>query len=162
MTTQLRPARPTDLVPVRDVFLTCWRTAYRDVLPQATLDAMTESDAGALWRAALADPGSETLVADDGGRVVGVVRWTPQDATVQSLYVDPGHQGHGTGAALLDAAIRSFAGQGLHRARLWVFEANVAARAFYEHRGWVPDGATRVEEQFGVPELRLERALETP
>jgi GNAT superfamily N-acetyltransferase len=160
MTTQLRAALPVDLAGVLDVFLACWRTAYRGLLPQATLDAMTDRDAADLWAAALADAGSQVLVADDDGTVVGVVRWTPRDATVQSLYVHPGHQGHGTGAALLEAATRSVADAGGTRARLWVFAANTPARGFYEHHGWVPDGVTRVEDRFGAPELRLERTLE--
>ena len=160
MTPRLRPARADDLGPVLDVFLACWRIAYQDLLPQPTLDALTDDDATELWRRALADAGSRTLVAEHEGRVVGVVRWTPADATVQSLYVHPGHQGQGTGATLLGAAADALAGEGAPTARLWVFAANAPAQAFYRRHGWVPDGARRVEERFGAPELRLERTLE--
>lgn len=162
MSTQLRPARAGDLGPVLDVFLTCWRIAYQGLLPQPTLDAMTDDEATELWQRALADAGSRVVVAEHEGRVVGVVRWTPGDATVQSLYVHPGHQGQGTGAALLEAATGALADQGAPVARLWVFAANAPARAFYRRHGWVPDGAQRVEERFGVAELRLERPLEVP
>ena len=162
MTPTLRPARPSDLAAVLDVFLACWRTAYRGVLPQQTLDAMTDEAAAALWAEALRDAGSEVLDADLAGTLVGVVRWTLADGTVQSLYVDPRHQGQGIGAALLAAATGSFAQHGLPQARLWVFEANAAARRFYEHQGWVADGTTRVEERFGAPEVRLERPLGGP
>ena len=30
--------------------------------------------------------------------------------------------------------------------RLWVLRANEAGRAFYEARGWLPDGTTRTED----------------
>ena len=41
------------------------------------------------------------------------------------------------------------------QATLWVFEANATARAFYLRHGWEPDGGTRVEPEFGEPEVRL-------
>jgi GNAT superfamily N-acetyltransferase len=153
--TDRRRATPEDLDAVVAVFLACWRTAYRGVLPDATVDAMTDDDAIDLWRASLADPSGEALVAERDGRVTGVVRWTRDDVTVQSLYVDPGDQGHGTGTGLLAAAVDELAAGGSPVARLWVFEANAAARAFYAARGWVPDGANRTEDRFGAPECRL-------
>ncbi len=161
MSVRLRPARQADVEPVVAVFLACWRTAYRGLLPQPTLDAMTDDDARTLWRTALADPASAAIVAEDDAGVVGVVRWTEQDATVQSLYVDPRDQGHGTGGRLLAAAVEALAQAGLPEAGLWVFEANTPARAFYAHRGWLPDGRTRVEVLFGAAELRLVHARGT-
>ncbi len=46
---------------------------------------------------------------------------------------------------------------------LEVFEANsLPARTFYALHGWLPDGATRVEPDFGEPEVRLRRSVESP
>jgi RimJ/RimL family protein N-acetyltransferase len=44
---------------------------------------------------------------------------------------------------------------------LWVFEANAAARGFYERLGWTPDGAAKPFAIGGaVPvELRYRRRL---
>lgn len=159
MSMRLRPGAPEDLASVVAVFLACWRTAYRGLLPDTTVDGMSDDDAAVLWRAALGDAGGRVLVADDDGRVVGVARWTPADATVQSLYVHPDQQGLGTGGAMLDAAVAALSAAGAVRARLWVFEANAPARAFYARHGWTPDGATRTQPRFHAPELRLERSV---
>ncbi len=43
-----------------------------------------------------------------------------------------------------------------------MFRDNAAGRRFYGRHGWSPDGTTRVEEEFGAPELRLTRPLERP
>ncbi len=155
MSLGLRPGGTGDLAAVVAVFLACWRISYRGLLPDATVDAMSDDDATGLWRAALADPAGRILVADAGGVVVGVTRWTPADATVQSLYVHPDSRGLGAGGALLDAAADDLRAGGATLAHLWVFEANTPSRAFYARRGWRPDGTTRTQSQFGVPELRL-------
>jgi GNAT superfamily N-acetyltransferase len=156
---RLRPADPDDLAAIVDVFLACWRVSYRGLLPDATVDGMSDDEATALWGRVLADPDGRVLVAEHDDELVGVTRWTPADTTVQSLYVHPGHQGLGTGGALLDAALADLAAGGAATARLWVFEANAPARAFYTGHGWLPDGGTRTEERFGAPELRLARPL---
>ena len=46
----------------------------------------------------------------------------------------------------------------------WVFEANHAARAFYAAVGFVPDGATQIDDFGGVQpvEVRYHRTLGDP
>jgi ribosomal protein S18 acetylase RimI-like enzyme len=160
MTVLLRPAAPGDLPAVVEVFLACWRQSYRGLVPQETLDRMSEEDAEELWRAALADEGARVLVAEHEGIVVGVTRWTPADSTVQSLYVHPGHQGLGTGGALLRAAVADLAVGGARAALLWVFEANLPAQRFYDAHGWRPTGTVRTRRELDAPELSLELPLE--
>lgn len=63
----------------------------------------------------------------------------------------------GSAGAAHTAARGTAAGGGT--ATLWVFEANAAARTLYARNGWLPDGGTRVEPEFGEPEVRLRRAL---
>jgi GNAT superfamily N-acetyltransferase len=53
------------------------------------------------------------------------------DGWLHHLYVDPDHQGRGVGTALLGVAVDAGA------RRLWAFQRNTAARAFYEARGFV-------------------------
>ena len=51
---------------------------------------------------------------------------------------------------------------GCANATLWVVDGNDRARAFYEARGWVHDGAVKVDDQgsFRLRELRYVRALD--
>ena len=163
----LRDARPDDLDGIVAVFLGCWHVTYAEALPAATVAAMTPAGARALWSRVLGEgaPG-EVIVADarraDGGTAIaGVTRWSPS-GWVHSLYVDPAAQGTGVGSQLLAEATRRIGLAGAATAHLWVFRDNAAGRRFYGRHGWSPDGTTRVEEEFGAPELRLTRPLERP
>ncbi|MGY4308395.1 GNAT superfamily N-acetyltransferase [Bradyrhizobium sp. USDA 4369] len=65
---------------------------------------------------------------------------------IDQLYVHPEAQGRGVGSALLDLAKTT--GDRLH---LWTFQRNMAARRFYERRGFVlveeTDGARNEERE---------------
>lgn len=182
----LRDATPDDLPAVTALFLRCWRESYAEVLPTRVIEAFDETSATELWRRALETPrpGTHGLVAVEGEpgageqdadqqgaderadreRVVGIVRMgrdpdEPAVGHVFSLYVDPATQGGGVGRGLLTGATSWLHDGGCAEATLWVFEANRRARAFYALNGWQPDGGTRVEPEFGEPEVRLRRAF---
>ena len=167
MTVTLRDATPDDLDGVVAVFLGCWHVTYAETLPAATIAAMTTPGARALWSRVLGEsaPG-EVIVAvarraDGPIAIAGVTRWAPS-GWVHSLYVDPAAQGTGVGSQLLAEATRRIGRAGAATAHLWVFRDNAAGRRFYGRHGWSPDGTTRVEEEFGAPELRLTRPLDHP
>ena len=92
-------------------------------------------------------PDSVGWVAADveDGTVVGFA--LTRDGWLDHLYVDPEHRGTGAGSALLQAAILE-AGPDI---RLWVFQRNHQARAFYLTRGFVEiestDGADNEEHE---------------
>jgi GNAT superfamily N-acetyltransferase len=69
-----------------------------------------------------------------------------RDGWVDQLYVLPAAQGHGVGSALLHVAQTAFA-----RLQLWTFQKNLAARRFYERRGFVlmceTDGSANEEKE---------------
>lgn len=154
--TTLRPATAADLQGVTDVFWECWTRSYAAFAPAADLARLSRADADSLWSGVL-DRGSTVVAVDESDGVTGVVRFDADDdrLAVHSLYVHPDAQSEGLGGQLLDAA-KSGAGD-IAGSDLWVFSDNAAARAFYGRRGWLPDGATRVETLFGMPETRLTR-----
>lgn len=164
----VREARPDDLDSVAAVFLACWRDSYAGFLPPGVIGIYDEDGARALWRPTLSKPPTDAVVfvAERTGRdLLGVIRigTDPDEPTaghVYSLYVRPDTQGLGVGSRLLAAAADRFSRGGVHEVTLWVFTANAAARSFYAHLGWQPDGAQRVEPRYGEPELRLRRTLD--
>jgi GNAT superfamily N-acetyltransferase len=105
------------------------------------------------WAATLTDPDREVLIAELEGTAIGFATRAPE--MLDQLYVLPDAQGTGAGSALHDAVLDRQRAAGATICRLWVLEANTGARAFYEHRGWRPDGATRrVKELPRPPALR--------
>jgi GNAT superfamily N-acetyltransferase len=146
----VRPATLDDLEAIVAVHVAGFRAGNVPHLPPGERDRMNPERAAAAWDATIAEPppGTAVLVAcDDAGAVVGLAcagRARDDDVAegtgeVYALYVDPGCWGRGHGTAL-DAAARAHLRGG---ALLWVLEANAHARAFYERRGWVPDGTRR-------------------
>ena len=161
MPVTLRPATSDDRDAIVAVFLACWRESYVGVLPAAAIEAMTDDRAQALWRRVLLSTEGTVLVAEHDGLVQGVARFAPghegDTGAVHSLYVSPDARGLGLGTRLLDAAYESLGEGGAESVALWVFAANAPSIAFYRGRGWLPDGGTRTQAEFGEPELRLRR-----
>jgi GNAT superfamily N-acetyltransferase len=69
---------------------------------------------------------------------------------IYALYVDPESYGGGTGRLLMAEARRRLREAGMNEAILWVLRGNKRAQRFYEREGWKPDGATRLEQPYGI------------
>ena len=162
----LRPAGADDVEAVADLFLACWRSSYRGVLPPRVVDMYDPASARALWSRALREelrPRQIVIAERIDGSMLGVVATGrdpdhPGVGHVFSLYVHPRAQGAGVGRRLISAALERFRADSLSEASLWVFAANSGGRVFYERLGWAPDGTQRVEPEYGEQELRLTRS----
>jgi ribosomal protein S18 acetylase RimI-like enzyme len=91
------------------------------------------------FRFARGKPGSDVLVADDGG-IVGSVM-VGHDGHRGWLYyvaVSPARRRQGLGRALVSAAEQWLAGRGVAKAQLMVRETNTAVAEFYQHLGYEP------------------------
>ena len=168
MAIQLRPAVPGDELEVAGVHVRSWQVGYRDLLPQASLDAMRPEDRAARYTFGDPDPTlPKTLVAVDDavdGSIVGFIATrsiAAEPGKVLALYVEPRHWGRGIGQVLIAAARDRLAALGHREATLWLLEGNARGARFYAADGWRPDGEHRVEALWGVQvsELRYRRAL---
>ncbi len=101
------------------------------------------------YRSALADiagtPGSDVLVADLDGRVVGMCqvvtfrhlqRRGGRCAELESMHVAPDVRGHGIGGVLLEAAVGVARGAGCYRVQLTSDLARTDAHRFYARHGF--------------------------
>ena len=141
-----------------------WQAAYRHVFPVEQLDR-----GGFIypwrWRERLLPPprGWTTFVAERDGSVIGFASVGPSRdelglGELFAIYVDPDAWSTGAGRALIEQAEEQLHGE-YEVATLWVLEDNPRARGFYERAGWVPDGARKAEERWGVraPEVRYRK-----
>jgi GNAT superfamily N-acetyltransferase len=165
---RVREAATDDALAIAEINVRGWRTAYRGVVSDATLDAMSVEDLQARFTGFMADPGraATALVAlGDDGRVTGYTSFgTPREAPsglqeageVYAIYVEPGAWGSGAGRALLAAAQDGLRDAGFQSAFLWVLEENPRARRFYEAAGWRWDG-TRSRHEVECDNLPIVR-----
>jgi chorismate mutase/GNAT superfamily N-acetyltransferase len=138
----LRPATEGDAAGVTAVHLAARRAA-------AMPPGVHSDDEVAAWLGARLRE-DETWVAEVDGEVVGYARMTP--TWLDDLYVAPELGRQGVGSALLDL-VKARRPDGFC---LWVFESNVAARAFYARHGLIElehtDGSANEEQ---APDVRL-------
>jgi ribosomal protein S18 acetylase RimI-like enzyme len=156
----VREARRGDELPVAELHVRSWQEAYRELMPADFLAALDPRDRAARYDFEGGEEGPTTVVAVRLGaaeEVVGFVSFGPsRDADtvglgeVYALYVDPDRHQGGVGRTLMADARRRLGEAGLSEAILWVLDGNHRARGFYEREGWSPDGATRVEQPYGI------------
>ncbi|MEV6547164.1 GNAT family N-acetyltransferase [Streptomyces sp. NPDC051597] len=168
----VRDMTAADCEAVAAARVTGWRTAYRGLVPQTYLDALSvERDAERRREQLARGDGSVVhLVAERAGEVIGWGCGGPYreesgartaDGEVYALYVRPDHWSTGAGRLLLAGLTARVAAQGHPRLLLWVLKANDRARRFYERAGFAPDGAEEdfVADGIAVPEVRYVRRL---
>ncbi|MDQ0597831.1 GNAT superfamily N-acetyltransferase [Streptomyces canus] len=156
---------------VAEIRVRGWQSAYRGLMPQPYLDALSMREDAERRRERLrrSDGSVVNLVAEQDGDLFGWSAHGPYreaevrtaDAELYAIYVDTGRYGAGIGHALLQESVRRCTAAGHDRMYLWVLKGNVRARAFYERAGFRPDGAEEPFEVDGVavPEVRYLRAL---
>ena len=145
---QFRHATARDSQAIAALHAESWRRHYRGAYSDQFLDGDVCEDRRAVWSARLADPAPEddTVVAEEGGTIMGFVHTILDDdpnfgALVDNLHVTHGLQRSGVGTALMSHAAAAVLDRGRIRALyLWVLEQNTAAQAFYAARGGQPAG----------------------
>lgn len=143
----IRDAILQDAAGIARVRVQTWRSAYRGIVSQATLDDLTVDEDTLRWEQRLADPpkgGWFAFVDTDetglvtgfccGGRARGDIE--PDSGEVYALYVLPERQRSGVGRALLEAAARRLRAKRFERMLIWVLAEN-PSRRFYEKMGGV-------------------------
>ena len=169
----IRSAGVDDAAAIAAVHNTSLQASYRPLIPERiahlVLDPPEVEPRIPGWRRCLERPRvSTTLVACDGGRVVGfcTLRATPAgDAggatgEIWALFVQPSHWRRRVGRLLCERSLADARRQGFAGVELWELESNGNARAFFHSMGFRPDGGTRIFlEHAGISlrELRYRR-----
>lgn len=155
---EIRRARAEDALEVAGVHVRAWQRAYRGLIDDDFLAALSpEERAAGYWFGEQEPGGQEAIVAVEDGAIVGFATFGPsRDADapgageLYALYVDPERWRSGAGRLLLAEARERLRRNGHAEAVLWVLRGNEGAERFYEVDGWERDGAERTEQPYGV------------
>ncbi len=123
MPNMIRPATLDDIAQIASVFIEartkCLAFLNWDYDHAVMCEVMPKKMAG-----------NQTLVTESEGQVVGFIIFNPTE--IEDLYVCPDFHGQGIGHRLLLSALQDAGDE----VRLWVFQENRQARAFYERNGF--------------------------
>ena len=131
-TLQIRSARPSDAARVAR----CYLASRKTLLPYAPLP---HSDTEVLaWMQDQLLPTGGVTMALESGAVLGFIALGERDGShwIDQLYVHPARLRRGIGSTLLQLQLGRLQGT----VRLYTFEPNRGARAFYERHGFKPLG----------------------
>jgi len=154
VTLLVRRAEPQDAPVVARVHTASWRHAYRGLLPQEYLDALSVEARTKTWAKVFSQlPGQAmtSLVAELDGQIIGFAcvgpsrddDTDPATCELWGLYLDPAQWGAGHGHTLHTEALDVARASGAAAAILWVLTTNQRVRHFYERHGWAADGAEK-------------------
>jgi ribosomal protein S18 acetylase RimI-like enzyme len=163
----IRPATADDASAIARVQVLAWRQAYAGMMPQDFLDRMDSERRVAGWRRALsADAVMATdVLLDPAGETVGFCvhgpsrdadadAWTGELVAINLL---PAHWRRGLGRMMMDRLLVVAAERRWQALTLWVLEANMQARRFYEAHGFAADGARQSDLKLTGAPLQLLR-----
>jgi len=147
----IRRAHAGDAAPLAALAERTFRATFAPHNTDANMALHCARTYGAAIQAAeIADPARATVVADDGGTLVGYAQLRHGSATaclvaerpaeIQRIYVDAAWQGRGLAQALMDAMLAQARERGADRVWLGVWEHNPRARRFYAKCGFALAG----------------------
>ncbi len=145
----IRLALPSDASALARIHIDGWQAAYQHIFPPRAFAERTIEGRTAEWEDLLAGPldDDRVWVSEQDGRVLAFAYTRPGHDTdidnpgeLKLFYTDPRLKGSGFGLSLFSHAINDLRGRGL-QPYLYTLRENAEARAWYEKRGWRPDGA---------------------
>lgn len=166
----VRAAQPEDALPIATIHVEAWQIAYRGIVPDEYLRALSVEERVAAWRKHLEAKESPTWVAEDGGAALGWISAARSrddgalgsTGEIWAIYVDPRHWGKGVGRALINTAEEELRRLGFTDVTLWVFKDNERASRFYRSVGFIQDACEdRVIERGGkaLSEVRMRKRI---
>ena len=152
-----RAAGYADVFAIAGFQTAVWNEAYRELVPASYLARTTVADRELRWADRIGR--RRILLAESGAELVGVASSSTRTderpgprLELSSLYVAPGMRSAGLGSRMLDELL------GVAPAVLWVFADNPRAISFYEGCGFVADGHETIDDDTGLPEVRMTRS----
>jgi ribosomal protein S18 acetylase RimI-like enzyme len=169
-------ATPDDVLGIQDVTYRGWLATYPNAEHGITVDDIEDwyrdrhtEERIAQWRERMANPpdGETTLIAKEGGKIVGALRAIKHADRNQiyAIYVLPEHHGRGIGTAMWQKA-QHYLDSNKHSI-VEVAIYNTKAIMFYGRLGFTDTGKRMSNPRFKmksgavIPEMEMRREAET-
>lgn len=142
-----------------------WKAAFQHILAQDVLTRCTNLDrATQMYRRLLEENKGNGYLLEINGKGHCIAWW---DATREAdmegfaelicIHSLQNNWGKGYGSKMMDKVLEDIAAAGYTRSMLWVFEENERAKTFYEAKGFVKSGKSKVS--LDAVEVMYVRAL---
>ncbi len=159
-------AKPGDEQTLAYIQTESWKSAFQGILSDDELVRCTNLDkATAMYKRELDNRIGYGYILRVNGEPHCIAWWNaarlqdmPGYAELICIHSLPGNWRKGYGSQMMRAVLRDMAAAGYKNVMLWVFEANVRARRFYEAMGFVTYG--KVKPGIVPAEICYERSLE--
>lgn len=143
MTARVRTATLSDAPAIAHVHVQAWRETYRGLVPDSVLAGLSVERRVQAWSGMLAPEAEDLIVVaetDDGIIGFGAASRTRDallatDGEITSIYLRERYKRQGLGRILFDHLMVRLRDRGCQSVGLWVLDANIAARRFYERLG---------------------------
>ncbi|HEV2033865.1 MAG TPA: GNAT family N-acetyltransferase [Candidatus Dormibacteraeota bacterium] len=140
----VRPATLDDAAEIARVNVATWRSAYRNLLPDDFLAALTEAYYAERWTRLIHEGSSRVFVAEEPKGIVGFASGGRERAgehgfagELYAIYVLDSAERRRHGRELVRAVAGALREMNLPDMIVWVLRDNVRARGFYERLGGI-------------------------
>ena len=155
----IRPATSQDIPVIAALHIAGWKGAYGGIVNQDYLDSLTVEKRIKDWTEWMGSGESEIFLAEENANpagfvVIGRTKTPPPGSSpirpshsgeIYALYLDPQFWRQGVGTALIKHAAQELKARKHSSICLWVLEANVRGKAFYEKMGGQRLGGKMIE-----------------
>ncbi|WP_225999835.1 GNAT family N-acetyltransferase [Paenibacillus sp. BJ-4] len=140
----IREATIADAADIAKVHVDCWRTTYKNIMPDEVLEQLSYEQRTELWEANLCSQDGHLayVVENEMGEIIGFVsggpeksgEYPPYGGELTAIYVLKEYHNLGFGKELFMHLLQHFNSSHVHSAIVWVLADNPAC-TFYERLG---------------------------
>ena len=169
MEINIRKAIPEDAYNFTDCHISCWQSAYKNIVPKKYLENMSieKEKRAENYKNSLTNPGdcsyycvmyAEKMI---GFVIINISHNEDKSGIgeIWAIYLLEEFCGKNYGKILLDFAINELNRMAQKNIFLWVFEENYRARHFYEKNNFRYNGIKREVDWYGKPLVQLQYVL---
>lgn len=158
---KVRKALMGDAESLANIIVESWKAAYSSIIPEDEMAKFLDKERRKKQFERFIENGEIILIGIYNNVPCGLIFGSKDNdeqlsecGSIYSIYFLKEYWGKGLATKLMDSFINILKGEGCKQVSLWVYEANIRARRFYEKCGFVFDG-TKSHSHFSNKPIEL-------